>query len=400
MSFFNSIEQLPDDPILGLTVAFKADPRMQKVNLGVGAYKDSEGKSLVLNCVRQAESMLVDQRLDNEYLPIDGDSEFTRAINELIFGTNSTPILEGRCYGIQSIGGTCALRLAGELLVQRGVKQIYLSDPTWPNHKALFGKSGLKVEAYPYYDANTHRLDFNDLCSAIEKMPAQSVILLQAGCHNPTGIDPDMEQWKVLSTLIKKREIFPFFDFAYQGFDRGVDEDAAPIRYFVEQGHEMLVAYSCSKNFGLYGERVGMLSLVVDSTDVVKRTASQLKSAVRGIYSSPALHGARIVKTICANATLRQEWLSELGSMRERIHEMRRALMSGLEARIADRDYSFMAQQRGMFSFSGLSADQVLRLRTDHGIYMLGNGRISVAGITLNNLDHIVEAIATVSGKE
>jgi aspartate/tyrosine/aromatic aminotransferase len=391
-SFFDSVTMLPEDPILGLTAAFINDPRTTKVNLGVGAYKDMESRPLVLNSVRKAEEILLHQRNNKEYLPIDGDREYVKLLLNLIFGENSSLLKNGNVYGVQSIGGTGALRIGADFLAQQSGRIIYISNPTWPNHKGIFGKAGLTVDFYPYFDEQAFKLDFEGMCQAIQKMERGSAILLQACCHNPTGTDPSIEQWHKLSQLIKQQELIPFFDLAYQGFGSNLDDDAAAVRLFAEKGHEMLVAYSCSKNFGLYGERVGVLALVSES-EVLAKIASQMRASIRGLYSNPPSHGARVVKTILTNPELRKEWVFELHSMKERISEMRKSLAAGLQAHGTKKDFSFMQHQNGMFSFCGLDQDQVVRLKQENGIYMPTNGRMNIAGLNPQNLNYVIEAI-------
>lgn len=396
MSIFDSLETLPDDPILGLTVAFKSDPRPNKVNLGVGAYKDADGNPMVLNCVRKAELLLIDQDLNKEYPPISGGPEFVQDELELLYGKE---LLSERIFGAQTLGGTGALRVGGEFIANCISNPIYLSDPSWPNHKPIFTRSGLHTETYPYYDTIHNRLDFDGMCNAIKQMPERAIILLHAGCHNPSGMDPSFEQWKELSDLIKAQRVIPFFDFAYQGFAVDPETDARPIRYFVQEGHELLVAHSFSKNFGLYGERVGALSIVTADGELSKRVGSHIKQLIRGNYSMPPLQGQRIVKTILSDAKLKEEWHHELANMRVRIQEMRKAFVSGLQAKGGDHQFQFMKHQNGMFSFSGLVPSQVTRLQKEYGIYMPQNGRINVAGINAHNLEYVIDAITTVQAQ-
>ena len=393
MSAFSHVELVPNDPILGLTEAFRDDSRDQKVNLGVGAYKSAEGKSHVLSCVRKAEAQVVEQQLPKDYLPIDGDSEFRRLLFEVVFGGKHEVLENNRTATVQTLGGTGGLRVGFELLNDQGFGPVYLSNPSWANHAAICRRIGVSPKSYRYYDSDSHRLDFEGMCADISAMPKGSVVLLQASCHNPTGIDPTPDQWRELSTIIKKQGVFPFFDLAYQGFGDGLEEDAFSIRHFAEEGHEMALAVSCSKNFGLYGERVGALAIVAADRDTALRVSSQCKQVVRGQYSMPPLHGARIVRTILSSEALTTEWQAELSAMRQRITEMRQALVTGLQARANGHDFSFLADQKGMFSFSGLEKGQVAQMKESNGIYMPGSGRVNVAGLTVPVIDYVADAI-------
>ncbi|NGX43269.1 MAG: Aspartate aminotransferase [Chlamydiae bacterium] len=396
MSFFKSIEMPPEDPILHLSVMFAGDNRSQKVNLGVGAYKNTEGKPQVLSCVRQAEAIILEKHLNKEYLPIQGNSDYISASLKLVFGENSPELASGRIFGAQTLGGTGALRVGGELLAKNQVSEtIFLSDPTWPNHKPIFARAGMKLDTYPYYDERHRSLNYSGMCESIKRMPAGSTIILQPCCQNPTGLDPSMEQWKEISQLVRQKQLIPFFDFAYQGFDQGVEQDAQVVRYFVQEGHEMLVASSFSKNFGLYGERVGMLSVVCADIDTTARVGGQIKQVIRGNYSMPPLQGQRIVTTILQSPELKKEWEHELANMRDRIKEMRSTLLSGLMAKGAS-EFEFLGKQTGMFSYSGLNPDQVHRLQSEHGIYMPGSGRINVAGLNSQNMDYVINSMLAV----
>ena len=397
MSYLDSLQLMPDDPILNLNVSFAADSRNNKVNLGVGSYKTGEGNPMVLSSVKKAEAILLEKNLNKEYLPIDGLKEFIQEALNVVYGNDFPALKNGEICGVQTIGGTGALRIGSEFLATRNIsKTIFVSDPTWPNHKGIFSQVGLKVDVYPYYDQVAHKLDFAGMCESIKHMPKGSIILLHACCHNPTGIDPQFEQWKELSKLIKDQQLIPFFDFAYQGFGQGLEEDAKAVRYFAEQHHEMLVASSFSKNFGLYSERVGLLSIVTPNKETAVRVCSQLKSLIRCSYSTPPSHGVRIVKTILQDPALRKEWEQELANMCERIKEMRKALVGELLTRKNNKDFSFMNRQQGIFSYSGLDQDQVHRLRQENGIYMPSNGRINVAGLNWHNLNYVVDAILSV----
>lgn len=396
MSIFRDTQGLEEeDPILGLQVAFGNDPRTEKVNLGIGAYKDGAGDSYVLPSVREADHILAEQNLDKEYLPIEGSSVFLTHTLALVFGENAPILSSGRATIVQTIGATCALRLAGEYLALHQPRQAFLSDPTWSNHRALLGRPGLQVHTYPYFHATLHTLDFEGMCQAINQMPAGSVVLMHACCHNPTGVDPTIDQWKALSELIKSRGLFPLFDLAYQGFGHSLKEDAFPVRYFAEQGHEMFVAYSFSKNFGLYGERLGALIAVCADSALAQKVQRQLKSLIRAGYSTAPLHPSRIVTTILQSAALRLQWQEELIQMRDRISLMRHVLVDHLQAK-TDRDLSFLRKQNGLFSYGLLQSPHVKQLRDADAIYMPANGRVNVAGLHAGNLEVVVDAILRV----
>jgi aspartate aminotransferase len=395
MSFFEKIETAPPDPILGLTVAFKEDPRKQKVNLGVGAYKTDDLQPLVMAAVRQAEERVLKSGADHEYQPIEGHAEFLRLARELVFAGTVPP---ERVFAAQTPGGTGGLRVAAELIYNCVTKNIFVSDPTWPNHNQIFAQVGLKIENYPYWDAAKKSLRFAEMCAAIDRAAAGSAVLLHASCHNPTGLDPTAEEWKELSGRVKARGLMPLLDFAYQGFGRGLDEDAAGVRQFARDGHAMAVVWSASKNFGLYGERLGALFVVAESADGAARAGSQAKRLIRANYSNPPAHGARIVATALGAADLRKSWEAELAAMRSRINGMRRELAERLKKGGSPIDFSFMLRQNGMFSYSGLSKEQVERLKKEHGIYMPANGRINVAGLSPKNLDYAVKAMLSVIG--
>lgn len=397
MSIFNSVEMQPDDPILGLGTAFKADQRASKINLGVGAYKNSEGVSQVLSCVRKAENIILEKKLNKDYLPILGNYDYIQESLKLIFGENSPALVSEVISAAQTIGATGALRVGGDFLFRNQISDtIFLSDPSWQNHKAIFRNAGMKIDIYPYFDLNSYSLNYSGMRESIKKMPPGSVILLQPCCHNPTGLDPSFDQWKELSQIILQQKLIPFFDFAYQGFGQGLAEDAKVVRYFADVGHEMLVASSYSKNFGIYGERVGLLSIVCKDHASAVRTGSQLKQIIRGSYSMPPLQGQRIVTEILQSKELREKWVHELDNMRSRIKEMRKALLSGLQAKAGDSEFKFLEKQTGMFSFSGLNEDQVNHLMQDFGIYMPKNGRINVAGLNTNNMDYFIESFLSV----
>lgn len=393
MSFFEKIELLPEDSILSLPLLYSSDKHEKKANLGIGGYKDEHENPFLLPSVQKAEDQIFSQKLNKEYQPIEGSPDFLKAITLLTFGDH---IPEDRIASVQSVGGTSALRLAAEFFVKCGYARIYLSDPTWPNHQQIFQHAGMKVYEYPYYNYEKADVKFDEMCKAIEKIPSKSLILLQTCCHNPTGIDLNKNQWQTLSKIIKKQHLIPFFDLAYQGLGVNLDEDAWPIRYFALQNQEFFVAISYSKNFGLYGERVGALSWYMPTKEIAIRVLSQIKRLIRGMYSNPPLHGGRLITTILKSAELKNEWMHELEQMRLRIANMRKQLVDRLNAKKLDKNFKFMENQRGMFSLSGLSPQQVEKLKNEYGIYMLSNGRISFPGLNLKNIDYVADSIASV----
>ena len=397
MSFFDQLTQFPADPILGLPIAFAADSRLNKVNLGIGSYRDAEGAPFFLPSVKEAEKIVLGRERNMDYLPIDGNPAFIKGTKELIFGSQILSTAPERIITVQTVGGTSALRLGGEFLSREISNKIFLPDPTWPNHHMIFPYSGMDVQSYRYYNKTTFRLDFSEMCSDILAMPPGSTILLHACCHNPTGIDPSQQEWQKLSELIKKQKLIPFFDFAYQGFKESIDDDAYPIRYFASQGHEMAVASSFSKTFGLYGERVGSFSVVTHNEETARKVGSQLKHLIRANYSNPPRHGAAIIAEILSSEELKHEWLEDLSNMRYRLKEMRHTLIAGLQAKSEHRDWSFLSQQHGFFSFCGLDEGEVHRLITEYAIYMPLNGRLNVAGVNGHNIDYVIEGILDVS---
>jgi len=396
MSLFEPLELYPEDPILSIPLKFKKDPREKKINLGVGAYRDKDGKPQVFRAVRQAEKVLLEKKGGKEYLPIDGDVEFRTLLLQLIYGNDSPALKEKRISSAQTIGGSGALRVAGEFLHSIGNETIYLSSPTWGNHHTIFSRIGYVIHEYSYYDPEKKALDLVGMKKALSSAEPHSIVLLQSSCHNPAGFDPTEEGWKEVEEVVRQNNLIPLFDIAYQGFGEGLDKDPFPIRYFVEKGNEVIVCSSCSKNFGLYGERVGMLSVVAKKEDEVKKISSHIKAIIRGIYSSPPIHGAAIVRTILSDEGLREEWKNELGEMRERIHSVRNQLAEKLQRKCSDHNFSFMDRQQGMFSFTGLTPEQAEALIQDYGIYLVKSGRINVAGINDANIDYLVDSIAKV----
>lgn len=396
-TLFSSVELAPPDPILGLNEAFNADTHPGKVNLGVGVYLGEDGKIPLLESVRLAEAARLQNPSARGYLPIDGIAAYDQGVQKLLFGEKSELISKGRLVTAQALGGTGALTLGADLL-KRVLPQasVYISDPSWENHRALFEAAGYAVTSYPYYDAPTHGLNFAGMRAALQSAPAGSIVVLHACCHNPTGVDPTPEQWKQIVAVVNERRLVPFLDLAYQGFADGIDADSAVVRAFADSGTEFLVASSFSKSFSLYGERVGALTIVTNSADESKRVLSQLKRVIRTNYSNPPTHGGALVAAVLGSVELRARWEAELGSMRERIKEMRNTLVDLLEKRVPGRDFSFVRKQRGMFSYSGLSSAQVERLRNEYGIYALATGRICVAALNRRNVETVASAIADV----
>jgi aspartate/tyrosine/aromatic aminotransferase len=388
-SFFDTIAAAPEDPILGLPALAAKDPRPNKVNLGIGSYKTAEGKSLLLNSVKKAESLLLQKNAARDYLPIEGDPLFNQKIIELVLGPEAP--LE-RVYGFQTIGGSYALRLGGEFLSRHLSSLIFLSQPTWMNHHLIFSHCGLTIETYPYYDKTKAAIDFDKMKEALDEMPPGSIILLQTACHNPTGASFTREQWEIVGKIILEKRLFPFLDNAYQGFGKSLEEDVAPIRIFLNMGLEMFIATSCSKNFGLYGERVGALIYVSNHKDSLPKVSSQLKKIVRSFCSTPPIHGAAVVREILNSPELKEEWKAEVEQMRKRVATMRHTFSEALNSK-SGKNYSFIHNQEGFFSMLNVSEEQVLNLRHTHGIYLPTNGRINIAGLTVSNLEHVVDAL-------
>ncbi|EKO3571168.1 aspartate/tyrosine/aromatic aminotransferase [Vibrio metschnikovii] len=394
---FEKVVAAPADPILGLTEEFKSDPRTDKINLGVGIYKNEAGQTPVLATVKKAEAALLESEKTKSYLTIEGTAEYGLAVQKLLFGEQADIINAQRAKTAQAPGGTGALRVAGEFIKrQLGEVKVWISNPTWANHHGVFGAAGLETTEYTYYNAEKKDKDFPAMLADLEQASAGDVVLLHGCCHNPTGIDPTLEEWEILAKLVAEKGLLPLFDFAYQGFAKGVEEDAAGLRIFAQYNPEILVASSFSKNFGLYNERVGAFTLVAASADVANTAFSQVKAIIRSIYSNPPAHGAAVVTYIRQNPALRAEWEAEVAEMRERIQEMRELFVTRLQEIGVNADFSFIERQNGMFSFSGLNKQQVQRLKEEFGIYIVGSGRISVAGMTKNNMSPLCEGIKVV----
>ncbi|CUB07902.1 amino acid aminotransferase [Tepidiphilus thermophilus] len=396
-SLFAAVELAPRDPILGLNEAFAADPRPQKVNLGVGVYYDEEGRIPLLASVKTAEEARVRQAKPRGYQPIEGPAAYTGAVQRLLFGADSPLLAEGRVVTAQGLGGTGALRIGGDLL-RRIVPEatVYISDPSWENHRGIFEAAGFPVRTYRYYDPATGGVDFAGMKAALAAMAPRSIVVLHACCHNPTGADLTEAQWQEVAQTCVAGELVPFLDMAYQGFAEGIDADAAAVHHFLAAGIPFFVSSSFSKNFSLYGERVGALSIVTGSRDEAERVLSQLKRVIRTNYSNPPTHGAALVADVLASGELRAQWEEELGGMRRRIRAMREGLRQRLEAAVPGKDFSFVTEQRGMFSYTGLTPEQVERLKSEYGIYAVRSGRICIAALNARNLDYVAEAIAAV----
>ncbi|WP_445513817.1 amino acid aminotransferase [Stenotrophomonas sp. 3(2025)] len=398
MSFFANVELVPGDPILGLTEAYNADSRPTKVNLGVGIYYDESGRIPLLRAVKQIEQQLANEAKPRGYLPIDGLPGYTQATRELVFGKDSPLLAAGRVTTAQTVGGSGALRVGADVLKKLlPHATVALSNPSWENHRAVFSAAGFEVVDYTYFDPTTHGVNFDGLLADLGKLEAGTVVLLHACCHNPTGADLTVSQWKQVAQLLKDRQLFPFIDMAYQGFDKGIEQDGAAVRIIAEAGIDsFIVANSYSKSFSLYGERVGALSMVAPTAADAKAVQSQVKRVIRTIYSSPSTHGAALVAGVLNNPELRAMWEQELTEMRERIHALRQGLVEKLAAAGAPQ-FGFINEQAGMFSYSGLSRGQVERLRDEFGIYAVGTGRICVAALNQNNLEYVAKAVATVA---
>lgn len=397
MSLFSAVEMAPRDPILGLNEAFNADPRAHKVNLGVGVYYNEQGRIPLLRAVAAAEKARAEAQTPRSYLPIEGIASYDQSVQKLLFGSASPLLHDNRVVTAQSLGGTGALKIGADFLKRLLPGAVVaISDPSWENHRALFESAGFPVQNYRYYDAPTHGVDRAGLLEDLRNLPAQSIIVLHACCHNPTGVDLDPADWKAVLEVIRERNHVPFLDIAYQGFGDGIEEDSAAVRLFAESGLSFLVSSSFSKSFGLYGERVGALSIVTESSEVAARVLSQVKRVIRTNYSNPPTHGASVVGDVLASPELNRLWQEELGQMRMRIRSMRQAFVSKLTDKGAPRDFSFVTRQRGMFSYSGLNADQVERLKNDFGIYAVSTGRICVAALNDSNIDLVTQAIVEV----
>ena len=394
---FNALQVAPPDPILGLAEAFKKDPSPVKIDLSAGVYRDATGKTPVFRSVKRAEERILKQETSKNYLGIQGSAEYAAAVQRLVFGQEHEILASRRVTTVHTPGGTGALRVAGDFLHKMFPdKRIWVSQPTWPNHQGVFRAAGMEVKTYPYFDSATNTLSIDQMLVALAQIPEGDVVLLHGCCHNPTGIDPTPEQWARIADVVAARKLLPLVDFAYQGLADGISEDAAGLMALCHPGCEMLVASSFSKNFGLYNERVGALSLVATTPAAAEAALSQIKQCVRANYSNPPAHGAAIITTILNDPDLRAEWEGEVAAMRQRINEMRSLFVETLADKGVQRDFSYIARQRGMFSFSGLTPEQVAALRQKYAIYAIDSGRINVAGMTAENMEPLCEAIAEV----
>lgn len=392
---WKEIKAAPADAILGLTEAFKNDSNPKKVNLGVGVYKDDQGVTPILKCIKTAEKTMVETETTKGYLPISGSPAYAANVQKLLFGTESEVIASGRAATIQSPGGTGALRVGAELLKKFNADaKLWVSTPTWANHKGIFGAAGFTINDYPYYNPETKGVDFDAMLAALENVPAGDVVLLHVCCHNPTGVDLVAEQWDQVVAVAVSKGWTPFLDFAYQGFGDSVEADRGAVEKFAAAGIDFLVASSFSKNLGLYNERTGALTVISPSADESAVAMSHIKATIRVNYSNPPAHGGLAASAVLDDAALYEQWIGEVAEMRERIKAMRVALVDGLAARGVDQDFAFIKEQRGMFSFSGLSNDVVAWLRDNKAIYIVGGGRINLAGLTSGNIDYVCDSIA------
>ncbi|MEZ1323885.1 amino acid aminotransferase [Pseudomonas fluorescens] len=397
MSLFSAVEMAPRDPILGLNEAFNADTRTTKVNLGVGVYCNEEGRIPLLRAVIEAETVRAAQHASRGYLPIDGIAAYDQAVQKLLFGNDSPLISAGRVITTQAVGGTGALKIGADFLKQLLPNAVVaISDPSWENHRALFETAGFPVQNYRYYDAATHDVNRAGMLEDLNALPNGSIVILHACCHNPTGVDLTPADWNNVLEVVKAKGHVPFLDMAYQGFGDGIDEDAAAVRLFAESGLTFFVSSSFSKSFSLYGERVGALSIISESKEESARVLSQVKRVIRTNYSNPPTHGASIVAAVLNSPELRAQWEAELAEMRLRIRGMREQMVALLAEKAPGRDFSFVGRQRGMFSYSGLTTEQVHRLRNEFGIYALDTGRICVAALNQSNIKAVTDAIVQV----
>jgi aromatic-amino-acid transaminase len=396
---FTHLEPYAGDPILSLNEAFQADPRTDKVNLSIGIYFDDAGRIPVLDCVRDAEAQMLVDNAPKPYLPMEGSAAMRREVQKLLFGADHPALREGRIATLQTVGSSGGLKVGADFL-KRWLPDsgVWVSDPSWDNHRAMFEGAGVAVGTYPYYDAQTGGLRFDGMCDALRALPPKSVVLLHACCHNPTGVDLSREQWQALVPIVREGQLLPYLDIAYQGYGDGIEDDAYAIRLFADAGLSFFVANSFSKSMSVYGERAGALSVVCGSAAEAELVLGQMKATVRRNYSSPAIHAAGIVARVLGDPALRSAWEADVAAMRERILAMRRGLHAVLSARLPGRDFGYFLSQRGMFSYTGLSAGQVDRLREDHGVYLVRSGRMCVAGLNSGNVERTAQAMAAVLG--
>ena len=397
MSLFSSVEMAPRDPILGLNEQYAADTNPQKVNLGVGVYFDDNGKLPLLQCVQAAEKAMMDKPTPRGYLPIDGIAAYDSAVKALVFGADSEVVASGRVATVQAVGGTGGLKIGADFLKRLNPQaKVLISDPSWENHRAIFQNAGFEVGSYRYYDAANRAIDFDGMIADLNAAVAGTVVVLHACCHNPTGYDITAAQWDKVIDVVKAKNLVAFLDMAYQGFGHGISEDGAVIGKFIAAGLNIFVSTSFSKSFSLYGERVGALSVAATDKEEASRVLSQLKVVIRTNYSNPPTHGGAVVAAVLNNPELRALWEKELGEMRVRIKEMRQKLVDGLKAAGVKQDMGFITTQIGMFSYSGLSKDQMVRLRSEFGVYGTDTGRMCVAALNSKNIEHVCASIAKV----
>jgi aspartate/tyrosine/aromatic aminotransferase len=391
---FETLQAMPADAILGLIAEHRDDPRPEKIDLGVGVYRTADGETPVLNAVKKAEQRLVDEQRSKAYIGTAGSAEFNAAMQSLTFGDDAP---DDRLVTIQTPGGSGSLRVAAGMMLRADESTtVWASEPTWANHFPLLGGAGLTMKSYPYYDTSRHVIEIDAMLEALRRIPRGDVVLLHACCHNPSGLDPTPEEWRDIADVVVERELVPFIDAAYQGFARGMDEDTYAVRHMASRVPEMIVCTSCSKNFGLYRDRVGTLSLLAADAGAAEVVASNANNYVRTLYSVPPDHGAAVVSIILHDAELRAEWLTEVDAMRNRLHDMSRLLHDRLKEKSPAHDFSHLVRTNGMFCFLGISAEQVGRLKKDYGIYMVDSSRVNVAGITPDNVDYLADAIAAV----
>lgn len=395
--FYEKVTEAPPDPIFGLKNAFMADKRDQKVDLCVGVFKTEDLKSPTMEAVQIAARQVIDEEALGNYLPFEGIHEFSKLVGELVLGKNLYHEHKPRIWGGQSVGGSGSLRVLGEFIRHELNDTIYVSDPTWANHRHIFERSLLQVKTYPYYSTKKKGLDFERMYDFLSKIPPKSVVVLQASCHNPTGSDPSSDEWKELSQLFRKNNLYPLFDLAYQGLGNGIHEDAESIRIFTKDAHEMALTATLSKNFSLYRQRVGAFFVFVNDEKQKSNVASQIKRNIRGLYSNPPSHGAMVVRQVLSSDSLKETWLQELTQMRGRISQMRKELCQYLTSSESGIDYSFIEKRRGMFSFCNLKKEQVQRLIEEFAVYMLYSGRVNITGLNKENVDYVAKAILAVS---
>ncbi|WP_254507152.1 amino acid aminotransferase [Anatilimnocola floriformis] len=395
---FDLLPLAPPDAILGLGEAFKNDPNPNKINLSVGVYKDEQGNTPVLASIKEAERRLLEKEKSKGYLAIEGLADYGQQVQEMLFGAGHPILKDKRAVTAQTPGGTGSLRVAADLLRKHfAAAKVWVSKPTWANHQAIFQAAGQLTDVYTYLDSTGKGLDFDGMIASLEKLPAGDIVLLHACCHNPTGIDPTPEQWKKIAAVIKDKKLLPIVDFAYQGFGDGLEEDAVGLREIAATGVDVLVCSSFSKNFGLYGERVGALTLVTNTAEAAQRALSQVRISIRCNYSNPPTHGGALVAGVLNDAALRKQWEGELAAMRNRINKMRHLFVDTMKKLKPEKDFSFLISQKGMFSYSGLTNMQVDELKTKHAVYVVGNGgRINVAGMTEENMPKLCAAITAV----